>query len=94
MVVIVQVPEGIKNLVFKKNGPNLIGGLPPVHFVNYPPKKPADKKLSFVKITFPKSVTKKYEMFITGEMKMVIKVVLVHETILTDLMIRSRLQGL
>ena len=62
-----------------------IGGLPPVRFVNYPPKKPAGNKLSFVKITFSKSFTKNYEIFVTGNMEVVIKLGMVHETILMGL---------
>ena len=57
-MVLTQLPGGLKKLAFKKNDLNLTGGLPPVRFVNYPPKKPAGEKLSFVKITFFKSVTK------------------------------------
>ena len=63
MVVITQLPEGLKKLAFKKNDPTLIGGLSLVRFVNYPPKKPAGEKLSFVKITFSESVTKNCESF-------------------------------
>ena len=47
-------------------------------------KKPNEKKLSVVKITFFKSVTKNYEIFITGNTKAAIKLVMVHETSLTD----------
>ena len=80
MVVITQPPKGPKELAFEKKDPNLIGGLPPIHFVNYRPKKPAGEKLSFVKITFSKSVTENYEMFVTGNTELTIKLVMVHKT--------------
>ena len=85
MVVLTQIPGGLRKLVFEKNNSNLIGGLPLVRFVNYSPKKPADEKLSFINITFPKSVTKNSDIFSNGNMEAAIKLVMIHETILTDL---------
>ena len=76
-------------MAFEKNHPNLIGGRPPVHFVKYPPKKPTDKKLFFVKIAFSKSATKNSEIFITGNMNKV----MVHETILTDLDLEDQVKA-
>ena len=61
MAVITQLPEGLKKLTFKKNEPDLICGLPLLCFVNYPVKKPAGKKLSFMKITLSKSAAKNHE---------------------------------
>ena len=61
--------------------------------MNYPPKKPAGKKLSFVKITFSKSVTKHFGIFITGDMEAAIKLVMVHETILADLKLEDQIKA-
>ena len=69
IVVSTQLPEAFKKLAFKKNDPNLIGGLPPERFVNYPPNKLADEKLSFVKITFSESITNNNEICITGNIE-------------------------
>ena len=92
MVTITQLPGEPKKLAFKKNDPNLIRCVSPVCCVNYPPKKPAGKKLSFVKITFSKSATKNFEIFITGNMEAAIKLVMVHETILTDLKLDDQIK--
>ena len=81
MVGITWLPEGLKKLTSKKNDPSLIGCVPPVRFFN----KYAGEKLTFVKIMFSKSVTKYYEMFITGDMEVETKRVIVHETMLTNL---------
>jgi hypothetical protein len=80
-------------LSFKNNDPNAIDGLHPVHFLNYPTKKPTGKKLSFVKIVFSKSVTKNHEFcYISGGMEAAIKLVMVHETILVDLKIEEQVK--
>jgi hypothetical protein len=93
MVVITQLPEGLKKSSFEKNDPKLIGGYPPVRFVNYPQKKMAGEKLSFVKIMFSKSVTKNFEIFVTGDMEAAIKLIMVHETILTDLKLKEQVKA-
>ena len=46
MGVITKLPEGLKKLAFEKNHLNLIGGLPPVCFVTYLPKKHAGESPS------------------------------------------------
>ena len=61
--------------------------------MNYPPKKPNEEKLSFVKITFSKSVTKYYDMFITGDMEIAIKLVVVYETIMSDLKLKDQVKA-
>ena len=71
-----------------------ISGLPPVHFVNYSPKKSAGKKISLIKFTFSKSVTNKYEIFITGEVEAVIKLVMVCETNWTDLKLVDQIKNI
>ena len=93
MVIVTQLPEGPKTLAFEKNDPNSIGGVPLVRFVNYPPMKPTDKKLYFVKITFSKSVTKNFESFITGDMEAAIKLAIVQETILADLKLEDQVKA-
>jgi hypothetical protein len=93
MIINTQLPEGLKKLSFEKNGPNLIDGVPRVRSVNYPPKKLAGKKLSFVKITFSKSVTKNLKIFITDNMEAAIKLVMVHKTILADLELEDQIKA-
>ena len=91
--IITQPPKEPKRLAFKNIDPNLSGGLPTICVVNYPPKKPAGKKLSFVKITFLKSVTKNPEIFITGDMEIAIELVKIHGTILTDPKVEDQIKA-
>ena len=93
MVVITQLPEGLKKSSFEKNDPKLIGGYPPVRFINYPQKKAAGEKMSFVKIVFSKTVTKNFEIFVNGDMEAAIKLIMVHETILSDLKLKEQVKA-
>ena len=90
MVVITQLPEGLTKFLFEKNNPKLIGGYPPVRFINYPQKKQAGEKMSFVKIVFSKTVTKNFEIFVNGDVEAAIKLIVVHETILSDLKLKEQ----
>ena len=93
MVILTQLLEGLKKLAFKKNDPNSISGVPPVRSMNDSPKKATGEKLSFVKITFPKAVTKNFKIFITGDMEAAIKLVVVHEKTLTDLKLEDQVKA-